>query len=195
VEFSPDLVADLASLTAALGRPETDLQTVIEQLADQMLAAVPSFAGLSVAVSPGEDRFTASAVVGPGSVEPILASVRLTLGDAGEPGVATSIVFYAHTAGAMVDLAADLRWALGLKSEAFSFDDGSPQEMPEPGSSGLDGLSQVHRGIGILVDQGFEPGEADDELTRLGEVAGTSRLAAAEALVRRVTTRHDPPAA
>jgi len=195
VEFSPDLVADLASLTAALGRPDADLQTVIEQLANQMLAAVPSFAGLSVAVSTGEDRFTASAVVRPGSVEPVWASLRLTLGDAGEPGVATSIVVYAHAAGALVDLAADLCWALGLKSEVLSFDDGSPQEMPEPGSSGLDDLSQVHRGIGILLDQGLEPGEADDELTRLSQVAGTSRLAAAQDLVRRVATRHDPPAA
>ena len=105
-----------------------------------------------------------------------------------EPG--SEVIFYASTPGSLVDLAADLGWALKLN---IAFSDQFADHMlvvdqhitPTPGLSGLDELSTVNRAVGVLLSTGRSPDTAIEDLKRAAILANTSIGAAARALMGR----------
>lgn len=67
-----------------------------------------------------------------------------------------AVVFYACTAGALVDLAADLGWLLNLRADVVL--DGHLRPVEEQGvTSGLAELSVIQQAMGMLIDRGLTP--------------------------------------
>lgn len=182
--MSTALAADLSALTAALGVPGTDLGGLLAGLSQRLARAAPSCVGLRMTVVVDGCPITLGTV--PAGVR-VASSMRMPLralapvGPGGERrgGV---VVFYATTAGALVDLAADLDYALGGRRLAVLDDDLSPDVVP-PGVGGLEDLSTVNRAIGLQIDGGCTPVEAMVELDRYAGRAGVSRIAAAHLMV------------
>ena len=73
------------------------------------------------------------------------------------------LTLHAGTAGALVDAAADLAYALGLGLDDIEFDGERPTARD---GAGLTDLSTVNQGIGILVGQGLTPEDALESLRR-----------------------------
>jgi hypothetical protein len=106
--FSDALTAQLSTLTVALDDPGTDLQTILEVLADDLSAAVSSFLGLRMTLQPGGIPVTLTAI----DADPELAagaSLALPLAPLTGAGTGGTVVFYARNPGAFVDLAADIQ--------------------------------------------------------------------------------------
>ena len=73
------------------------------------------------------------------------------------------MIFYAATAGALVDLAADLGWRLDLRDDVVLDGHPRPGEAHQV-TSGLRELSVVQRALGMLIARGRTPHAARREL-------------------------------
>jgi hypothetical protein len=112
---------------------------------------------------------------------------------------ASRIVFYAGTAGALVDLAADLQFALCGGSTAGLLADHVPARIqldadPPPPTrgfslSGLAELSAIERAVGVLIVQGHHPDHAHRTLRRDAARAGLEPHDWAAAVLLRTRTR------
>jgi len=101
VEFSSALAAQLATL----GRAAAELPDAVDELHRLLLALVPSAVGLSTTVLISDVDLTLTTV--PEGVKPVTSlRVPLSLWTGFEAG--SQVVFYASTAGSLVDLAAEL---------------------------------------------------------------------------------------
>src|SRR6478609_7931632 len=107
VEFSTALAAQLA----ALGSSAVELPDAVEELHGLLLAVVPSALGLSITVHISDVDLTLNTVL-EGVTPQTSLWVPLTRWTGLEGG--SEVVFYASTAGSLVDLAAELGWAQGL---------------------------------------------------------------------------------
>lgn len=181
--MSTALATDLDALTAALGRPGTDLGVLLADLTSTLSTGVSSFVGLRLSLVTSGCAITLGTLPARSGVA---ASMRIPLATLApvEPG--GHVVFYATRAGAFVDLAADLDHAAGALVAVLD-DDLAPVPLPV-GVVGLDDLSAVQRAIGYLLGAGRTPAEAEAELGRRAAVAGTSLADAA----RRVLTDARP---
>jgi hypothetical protein len=186
VKISPALAADLKSLTGILGRPEAYLELLLHGLCEAITQAVQSYLGLSLILIIDGDPITLTAMEdSPESGEPaaIATSMQLPLHAlcAAEPD--SVIVFYAATAGAFVDFAADTSFSLGLELESVVLDKHLTTPPSAIGLSGLQDLSRVNTAVGILIGQGRTPEGALDELDRRAGQAGLTRRDAAQVLI------------
>ena len=107
MEFSTALAAQLA----ALGSSAVQLPDAVEELHGLLLAVVPSALGLSITVHISDVDLTLTTV--PEGVQP-QTSLRVPLSMWAGFETGSEIVFYASTSGSLVDLAAELGWALEL---------------------------------------------------------------------------------
>jgi len=104
------------------------------------------------------------------------------------------VVFYAGTPGALVDLAADLQWALHLPAGALLLDRHlTPPSGADP-VAGLPEMSVVHRALGALLAQGRTPEAAAADLRTSADRSGTSVLTVAGNLIRELEDRSTPTA-
>lgn len=176
MDISAALATDLASLTAALATPGTDLEALLAGLSSRIRLAVPSCVGLTMTVV--TDGFPLTLAITDDGAD-VAASMRLTLSavSTAEPGGV--VVFYATNPGAFVDLAADVAFALGGGDHHVVLDDSLHLPTTTSGVDGLDALSTINRAVGYLIGDGHTPEEADAELTRRAQASGTSRHAAA----------------
>ena len=111
MDMSTALAADLARLTEALDDPGVvDLPALLGRCHDALLAAVPSGLGLSMTFPAGPGGVTVSTLPAAGTA--IRSSLRVPMTPWADVDPGSDVVFYAATAGALVDLAADLGWAL-----------------------------------------------------------------------------------
>jgi hypothetical protein len=175
------LTADLSFLTHDLERRSSDLKAPLRSLADTVRRMVESYLGLTITLSvdghpvivTAMDRFT-----DPGD---IAASARLPLAVVSgvEPGCV--IVFYASNAGAFVDLAADLGYALGVQ---LVLDDHLPAPPLESGVVGLSDMSQVNQALGILLGRRYTLEGARTELLRLVRLGEITLVPAAQRLIQ-----------
>ncbi len=100
------------------------------------------------------------------------------------PLAGSAVVFYAATPGALVDLAADLQWALHLPPGAMLLDRHlTPPSGADP-IAGLPEMSIVHRAMGALLAQGRTPDAAAEDLRTIADRSGTSVLTVAGNLIR-----------
>jgi hypothetical protein len=182
--LSTALVAELATL----GSSAVELPDAVDKLHGMLLAVVPSAIGLSVTVRISEINVILTTL--PDGVKP-QTSLRVPLSMWAGFDTGSEVVFYASTPGALVDLAAELGWALELNitwtgqvaDQMLVVDQ---HLVALPGISGLDDLTAVNRAVGVLLSRGRSPDNAVDDLKTAAGGANLSIGAAARALLARL---------
>lgn len=152
-------------------------------------AAVPSYVGIQLTIRQNGHAVTLTRIA-PHRIAPhrtATTSLRIpltVLGPRFDPD--SRVTFYAAAAGAFVDLAADLSYALHVPTSTDRSTDGSdgedrrhrpvdgdrgitldadaPPSALVSGVSGLSELSTINRAIGVLIDHGHHPDRVGDIL-------------------------------
>lgn len=194
MELSRALTVELAVLTEALSDPEVDLQEQVHTLGESVRGSVSSFVGLRMTTVVDGYPFTMTALdEGTGSAA-VVASVAITLGAARRSGTTSSVVFYAATPGAFVDLAADAarqRPSPGAVVLDAHLDD--PDGVhPVSGSSGWSEISVINQALGVIMGGGRTPEEARVALDARAAGTGGGLVATARAVVADAAARHPP---
>ncbi len=164
MDYSRALTAQLGALTNTLDDPGTDLQAILDVLADELTLVVSSFLGLKVTHRFDGFDVTMTAI-DDGRAGHVCSSLELPLDQQSAPHLACTVVFYAYEPGAFVQLAADIQRANG-PDPRIVVDGPRPNPLPKSGVSGLAELSAVNRAIGVLITRGYFPDEARAELRR-----------------------------
>jgi len=180
MEISDALVAELTALSGETTNVVSDLPNLVQALQDALLTGVPSGLGLSITIPVGPSAVTVTTLEGTATVE---SSLWMSLPALTGTEVGSAIVFYAGTAGALVDLAADLQWALHLPTDALLLDQHLTPNRAEP-IAGVPETSLIQQALGALLAQGRTPEAAAQELRTSADRSGTSVLAAASELIR-----------
>lgn len=164
MNYSSRLTAQLTALSTAFGDPGTDLQAILDVLADDLSGSVPSFIGLTMTQQFDGFAVTLNAL----DAEPTRRAcsslaLPLDLGTADDHDC--TVVFFAFEAGAFVQLAAGIQNVNGPDPRVV-LDGPLPDPLPKSGVNGLAELSAVNRAIGVLITRGYFPDEARVELRR-----------------------------
>ena len=183
------LAADLATLTRALGHPDTDLEGSMRLLDAALHAAIDSYLGLSISSTAGGAPVVLTAVHDAARPGPVRSSLRIPLVVLGTSGPGDALLFYAANPGAFVDLAADVTWALAAGDEALVLDDDLAVDLSTPAGSGLAEMSVINQAIGALIAQGFAADAAAVELRHRAESRNSSLDGVARHLITELTTR------
>jgi hypothetical protein len=157
----------------------------VETLHGRLLAAVPSAIGLSMSIHMSEIDLTLTTLPEGGKPQ---TSLRVPLSTWADLEAGSEVIFYATTAGSLVDLAADLGWALGLNiawtrqvlDQVLVLDQ---HLTPVPGLSGLSDLSALNQAVGVLLAKGRSPDRAIEDLKRAASLANSSIAGAARAII------------
>jgi hypothetical protein len=182
VEIAAALVADLALLSEALDEPEADVVESLRSLVADVRSSVGSYLGLTLTVTGSEPPLTITALEDDADPADVAASIRVPL-DVGGADIQISLVLYATTPGAFVDLAADLSWLTGRDLGDFALDRHVIGPDKLDGADGLGAASVINQAIGVLIGRGHTPSQARRELNSRATAAGTERhIAAAEIL-------------
>jgi len=186
----------LTYLHELAGDVDGDLSGVAEhldELTDTLEQVVPGFAGLQLTVV----RFGHPVTLDATRTEPghrVVSSLRVPLPLLSlefEPGGQT--VFYSAVPGALLDLAADLTHLLvsrahaGTAGAVVELDVDLPLVPGGPLLTGLGDLITVNQAHGVLIDQGEDPGTADQALRRGAAAAGLTPLVFARRLLDHVS--------
>jgi len=134
VDISAALTADLALLTQALDDSGIDLEAGLRAFTADVKLAVASFTGMTmtIALAGHEVSFT---VHDEATIQPA-TSLLIPLAIVTPTDAASTLLLYAATPGAFVDLAADLIYALRIEPTALVLDG---HFDPSAGSAGLTG--------------------------------------------------------
>ena len=112
VDDPRDLVEGLTLLGDALDDPLVDLHAVLEELTADLIAAVPGYLGLTVAVQVGEHPVVIN-TLNIDDAQDAAATLMLPLARVHHTGTTGSVVFYSRTAAAFGPIAGDVRWPTG----------------------------------------------------------------------------------
>lgn len=189
----PVLVSHLHLLAAgSAADDDVGVQDALIALVKDLRSAVPSYRGLELRIVDHDWPVILTDFAGDVADVPI-TSLRVDLAllvEGADP--ASTIVFYADTPGALVDLAADLGHALGgsqpgagERRQSIALDADLPSSSPRSGLVGLDGLATINRAIGFLIDQGHPPDGASHTIRRGAASAGVDTPTFAARLLRR----------
>ena len=137
VDFLDDLVDALESLTTALDDQGTDLLAILSVLTDDVVAAVPSYLGLTATVYLGDEAITVGTINSASAETSILLPVETTATIAH-----CEIVLYAGVEGAFAALAADVR-AADPTHRAAVFDAHLPPPTARLYSSDAVGVARI----------------------------------------------------
>jgi hypothetical protein len=161
VDLSTALAADLASLSGALQDPDGGLEDRLLQFAAELRASVGSYLGLTITLALDGHPISFSLTE---RVAEALTSLCIPLPEVAgsEPG--SSLVLYAGTRGAFVDLAADLAWTLGLDPAALVLDGHLTVPVSSHVVTGLQEHAVINRAIGVLIEEGHTPESGRAEL-------------------------------
>lgn len=163
---SPALTDHISALTQTYDDPGSDLEAILDVLADDLTAAVPSFLGLTMTLNLDANPVTLTAI-NPGLAAVAGASLELPLGALIATDLGSTVVFYARNPGAFVDLAEDTQCAYGLGGPILldgQLPHSSDPCRPAPGLTGLADLSVINQAIGVLITRGHTEAEAHSEL-------------------------------
>jgi hypothetical protein len=144
----------------------------LAELGASVASAVPSCVTVSVWVGAVGSDVPVTIGIRSEAVGPVLASLAVPL-SASEPG--DIALFQASELGAFLVLADDLRGrlnpllALRVDEHLHVQTDSTEAEL----TSSMDALATVNRALGILIDQGLLPDDAQAELSRLARQEGT----------------------
>jgi hypothetical protein len=188
LDISAQLAADLAVLSQALDA-DADLETTVRDFAAAARLAVSSYLGLTVTVVAGGHEFTADVVEHANVEHKIATSLLIPLANLTPSDAGSSLVLYAATPGAFVDLAADLTHALQVGPDLLALDTHLKPSLDHAGISGFTDMTHINHAIGILIDRGHTPDDATTELHRLARQAETTVRVAAHELIQAATQR------
>ena len=189
MDVPQSVVEGLTLLSDALEDPATDLQAVLSVLTDDLVAAIPLFLGLTVALQVDEYPVIVN-TLDVGDAAAVRASLMLPLLPPGATASTGSVVFYSGTAGAFVAMADDARWIFNLDGQPV-LDRHLPScaALTEPvGVHGLTRLSDFHQAVGVLIEDGLTPQDARTELRRR---ATSNRQTLPEAARHLLSTRFE----
>ena len=200
MKLSPDVGAALSALTEVLDDPAINIGHTLDELAETVRQAVPSSVGLSVHSGTDGARLELTAGLDDILAATIGASLKFTLPLAGLQATATTIVLYATTRGAFVDLAADVAWLAGARVADIVLDEHlAPPAFADPQAT-LHALSSFDQAIGMLLGHGYTPEHAFDHIDQRAAASGTSRHNIAELIIKELIAlgpvselEHDAP--
>ncbi len=180
-----DQLAGLA--TASSLRPD-DVSIELTELGAAVRETVSSFAGLHLTTVADGNPVTFTVFETVTDPTDLAASVRVPLQAAVDAATARTVLrLFAHHPGAFVDLAADLTVALGFdppvtgRAPAPTISDAAlrihldadlPPWTTVTAIEGLTAFDTVNQAIGVLIERGWSPSEAEPELDRLAAAAG-----------------------
>lgn len=176
----------MASLTAVLDEPGSDIGLGLRQLAAAAAAAVSSYLGLSVVVTRSDSSFTVALLEDGVTADDIGTSIVLALPGAGDGQdlAAVAFVLYARAPGAFVDLAADVAWLTGRPLTDFALDE--HLAVPDAATPLVE-ASVINQAIGVLIGRGYTAQQARRELDTKAAQGGTDRLTVAQLILARLT--------
>lgn len=185
VDDQRGLVDGLTLLGDALDDPFVDLPAVLQVLTDDLLAAVPGYLGMTVAVQVGEHPVVIN-TLDIDDAQDAAATLMLPLAPVQATSATGSVVFYSRAAGAFATMAGDARWIFNLDGPAVldaHLPSAAAAALPV-GVRGLTALCAVNQAIGALVEDGCTVPAARAELHRRAARAGQTLPAAAHHLLR-----------
>jgi hypothetical protein len=158
------------------------LATGLAELGASVASAVPSCMTVSVWVGAIGSEVPVTIGIRSETIGPVLASLAVPL-SASAPG--DMALFQASELGAFLLLADDLRGllnpllALRVDEDLHTQIDSTEAAL----TSSMDDLSAVNRALGVLIDQGLLPDNAQAELSRRARQDGTDLPAAGRLLL------------
>lgn len=182
---TPDALRQhLDSLTTYLDTPGVDLNAILDVLLDDITEAVPSFLGLELTITVGGASSTITTL--PAHVAPdartslMLPLTHLTDGAAPDD----SLILFAGEPHSFMDLARVVRVRLDL-DDVNLLDRHLPTGAQDGGTTADESLGHrlINVGIGVLMDRGFPPERAAQELARRAQGHGGNLAAAASELL------------
>lgn len=161
--ITPGLAAELALLTQALDLPGADVAATLTRLAADAQAAVHSSLGLSVAIKAHGAEFDLTVLAEGTQPEQVRTSllVPLSTADVSTTSASVTVVLYAASPGAFVDLAADLAWITGRALADFRLDEHRELPAGYTDRSPLAAMSDINQALGVLIGDGSTPEQAE----------------------------------
>jgi hypothetical protein len=182
VEATSALATELASLTEALDEPGTDLEILLQRLSYHCALAVNSYLGFSIILVIDDEPITFTLFDESVDHLDIATSATLPLDVLGNFGTGSAIAFYAANPGAFIDLSADLSFALGLPPGVIQLDNDMTSPT-RPAARGTGDLALRNLAIGVLLDRGHLPEQANAELRRQARQQNVSVATAAQRVI------------
>jgi hypothetical protein len=207
VDLPAALLAHVQDLTTSIGQDDQDLDDTLAALTAALRATAATYCGLRLTIVDSEWPVTLTAFTD-GHDAPVGTSLRLPLALVSPTADSESrVVFFAITAGAFTDLAADLSYALGGipvdqasptadgvgqrgihvdgRRRAIELDVDLPLLSRVSGLTGLAEVTVLNRAIGMLVAQGHDIEQAHQLLRRDAAAAGVEPHIYAARILRR----------
>jgi hypothetical protein len=200
------LLAHLQDLTASIGQDDQDLHDTLEALTAALHSTASSYCGFQLTIVENQWPVTLTAFTDGHNVR-VGTSLGLPLGLVSRVDGESRVVFFAGTPGAFTDLAADLSYALGGipvdqaspavdgvdhrrtrvhgRRRVIELDADLPPLYRKSGLTGLVELTELNRATGMLVSQGYDVEQAQDQLRRNAAAAGVEPHAYAARILRR----------
>jgi hypothetical protein len=175
------LIRQLAALTETIDEPGADLQAMLQVLIDDLTLAVPSLLGLTLTVTRGGVPVTLQ-ILPPEHADAVSTSLLIPLDMIGVDDPGGTLIIFAARPGALVDLAADTRFAYGLDGQVV-LDEHRPTPSTPPGATDPDGVRIIQQAIGLLIDRGHLPEDAPGILHDLADQDQLTLTAAAQRFV------------
>lgn len=192
MDLPAQLAEDLAALSRALDQPEVDLGAQLQAFASDVARAVPSYLGFRFTMSIDGRQLSFSAYTDDRSQSQVASSLMLPLNTVSDLQNGSTMVLYAATPGAFVDLAADLSYALRLDLAAVVVDQHLAAADPGGGIEGLEPWRDINQALGVLIGRGHTLETAHVELRRLAALdSGSLHHAAAMVLAKAAEPRSD----
>jgi hypothetical protein len=191
VKLTAALGADLVALAQALDDLGTELTHALHRLAETIGLAVPSYLGLDITVVADGLPVTLTAPQREADPSQIFTSLYIPLPAICPVEQGSALFMYAGTAGAFVDLAADLSWLLDLDPESFVLDHHIPDPRAPLIRNSLTDFSVINQAIGVLIERGHTPESAHQHLHLL---AASDHNDLTRAATNVLSTIPDPPA-
>ncbi len=183
MDISAALAADLAVLTQALDDRDDDLEAQLQRFGADVKLAVASYTGMTMTIALDGHNVSFTVNNTPTAAGSAATSLLIPLAALTTTDTASTLLLYAATPGAFVDLAADLSYALAIDSATLVLDAHLPAPDHGPGVTGLDTHFAIDQAIGVLIGRGHTPETARDELHRLASLDHGDLRAAADQII------------
>jgi hypothetical protein len=167
VKLTAALAADLVAIAQALDDRGIELTDALHLLAETIGLAVPSYLGLDITVVADGLPVTLTAPQREADPSQICTSLYIPLPAICPVEQGSALFTYAGTAGAFVDLAADLSWLLDLDPESLVLDQHIPDQGAPLTRTSLTDFSVINQAIGVLIERGHTPESAHQHLHML----------------------------
>ena len=196
LEIPRSLLASLRDLSTDIGGDDHAIGEALHALVRELQKAVASYRGLQLTIVSNGSPVVLTAFADDHE-DAALTSLRVPLALLDSRFAAESrVVFYASTAGAFVDLAADIAYALSRTEEvvenlappAIPIDADPPPSTRDCNLVGTTELLAIDRAVGVMIDHGHHPDHAHATLRSDAARAGMEPYAWAARILQRTSS-------